>query len=175
MEPAPKGILLLTGTIGAGKTTVAIEAGRQLENIGLPCAVIDWDWLGWVHVGDQFHAYDQLALQNLFAIWPNLHTVGVEYLILARGLMHRQPIDDLLSHWQRTPLTIVRLYASSRTLQERLSHRDVGETLQEHLGEVEAMTAALDHLKLEHATVNNDGRSIEDVAGQVLTVTAWKA
>jgi adenylylsulfate kinase-like enzyme len=41
MELEPKGILILTGTVGTGKTTVAAKIGEQLADAGLPNAVVD--------------------------------------------------------------------------------------------------------------------------------------
>jgi len=76
----PKGILLITGTVGSGKTTVAIDVGEQLADMGLPNAVIDLDWLGWVNIGSKFNEYDQLIMQNVITMWPNYRVVGVEYL-----------------------------------------------------------------------------------------------
>lgn len=37
--------LLITGTVGAGKTSVAEAAGDLLVSSGVPNAVIDMDWL----------------------------------------------------------------------------------------------------------------------------------
>jgi len=121
MERAPKGILLLTGTVGTGKTTVATEIGDQLSKMNLPNAVIDLDWLGWVNVGDEFDRYDQLIMQNLISSWQNYHAVGVNYLVLARALLQREPADILTEAFPNTSITIIRLTAAKETIEQRLS------------------------------------------------------
>ncbi len=173
MKSAPKGILFITGTVGSGKTTVATEVGDQLANKGLPCAVIDLDWLGWVHVGDDFHDYDGLIIQNLISIWDNYRAVGVEYLILARMLFHAAPINTLKNAYPETPLALVRLHASKAALEERLASRDIGGTLREHLDEIDVMTEALDRLPLEYTTIVNEGSSIEETSRQIINILKW--
>ncbi|PHV11885.1 adenylyl-sulfate kinase [Chitinimonas sp. BJB300] len=172
----PKGILLLTGTLGSGKTTVATEVGRQLEETGVASAVIDLDWLCWANLGDSFpdHQYDQLILQNLLSIWPNFCAVGVEYLVLPRGLLDNTLPVALRQAFLQTPLTVIRLHASLQTVEARLTRRDTGETLDEHLRESAPMTATIENLKLEDAVVHNDGQSVADVAQQIRDILAWQ-
>lgn len=176
MQPDPKGILLLTGTLGSGKTTVAIEIGRQLEDSHVACAVIDLDWLCWVHLGtaSPLRSLDDFILGNLLSMWPNFRSVGVEYLVLARALLDPALLLGLTKEFSRTPVTVVRLHASPQTIEERLTRRDVGETLDEHLQEVAAMTVAIEKALLEQAIVINDGLCVADVAQQVLDIAAWK-
>jgi hypothetical protein len=52
--------LLLTGTVGSGKTAVATEMGLLLEERELPSAIVDLDWLGWVHLGTAFEGVERL-------------------------------------------------------------------------------------------------------------------
>ena len=170
----PKGILLITGTVGSGKTIVAIDVGEQLADMGLPNAVIDLDWLGWVNVGGKFNEYDQLIMQNVISMWPNYRVIGVEYLVLARMFLQREPLDFLAKAFPNTPVTVVRLVASKKTLEKRLSQRDSGETLREHLGEMESMNNILDELKLEDAVLANEGYSVEEIAKQTIKITGWK-
>lgn len=170
----PQGILILTGTVGTGKTTVAATIGDQLADIGLPNAVIDLDWLGWVNVEDDFQRHDQLIMQNLLSIWQNYRAIGVKYLILARVLLQRDLVDVLPDAFPNTPITIVRLTASKETIEKRLSQRDSGETLREHLAEMDKMNQVMDELHLEHATVNNDSLSVEETARQIISITGWR-
>ena len=175
MEQDPSGILLITGTLGTGKTTVATEVGELLTDLTLPNAVIDLDWLGWVNAGDDFLAYDQLIAQNIISIWPNYRAVGVRYLILARALLGRELIDILSKTFPNTPITIVRLTASKDTLKKRLSQRDSGETLREHLEEMDEMTRVMNDLHLESAVVNTDLLSVEEAAQQIINITNWNS
>jgi Ni2+-binding GTPase involved in maturation of urease and hydrogenase len=46
-EP-PARAILLTGTVGSGKTSVAIEIGELLERGGASYALVDLDWLAWL-------------------------------------------------------------------------------------------------------------------------------
>jgi len=174
MDYGPKGILLLTGTVGTGKTTVASAIGDQLADIGLPNAVIDLDWLGWVNVGNDFHNYDHLIMQNLLSTWQNYRDVGVEYLVLARALLQREPVGILKNSFPNTPITIVRLTASHETVKERLSRRDSEEVLREHLAEMEKMDQVMDELHLEQTSVVTDSISVAEAARQVIYIANWK-
>lgn len=170
----PEGILLITGTVGTGKTTVVVEIGEQLTDMGLPNAVIDLDWLGWVNAGDNFQEYDQLIMQNLITVWPNYRAIGVAYLVLARGFIHREPVDMLKSSFSNTPITIIRLMPSKETIERRLSQRDSGETLREHLEEMSKFSQLMDELHLEDTSINNDDLSVEETAQQSINFTGWK-
>jgi len=170
----PKGILLLTGTVGTGKTTSAIEIIEQLADMGLPCAVIDLDWLGWINVGADFHEYETLIAQNVISVWPNYHALGVKYLVLARGFTQREPVQTLKKAFPDTPMTIVRLIASKETITMRLTQRDSGETLREHLEELNEMDRIMDELQLEDEIIITDAVSVKNVAQQIVNLIDWK-
>jgi len=64
-------------------------------------------------------------------------------------------------------IIIVRLLASRETVKRRLTQRDSGKTLREHLNEI-------DEMKLEYATVETDAISVEEIAQRVITIAGWK-
>jgi len=171
--PGPQAVLLLTGTTGVGKTSVAVEIGRQLEADGRPAAVVDLDWLCWACVGDDYRAYDALAIRNLYSVWPNFASIGVRFLVLARAVLDREPINELALSWPETPVVIVRLLATRETVEDRLRKRDDGETLREHLEESEAVDRALDRAGLEDASVHTDQSPVSEVASRVLVAAGW--
>src|SRR5258708_36649636 len=95
------GVLLVTGPVGVGKTTVALEASDLLEAAGVPHAVIDVDALSWCYrtpVNDPFH--NRLALRNLRCVWANFAAAGAARLILARVIEAR---DELGAFRQAVP------------------------------------------------------------------------
>jgi hypothetical protein len=165
--------LLLTGTLGSGKTAVAAEIGLLLDEAGLPGAIVDLDWLGWVHVGPSFTGVERLIAQNLAAVWPNLRAAGARRLVLVRALRRREDVQALGRALPEADLTVVRLVASAQTLEARLRRRDSGQVLEEHLLQAAAMSGAMDQAALEDFRVENDGRPLRAVAEDVTRRAGW--
>jgi hypothetical protein len=164
--------LLLTGTIGSGKTVVAAEVGALLEERGTPVALIDLDWLNWVHLGRAFTRYDDLLVRNLTAVWPNFLAAGARSFVLVRAVETQTTIDAIRAALPDADLAVVRLVASRATIAERLRRRDAGAMLAEHLAEAERFSRTMDEASLEGAAVSNDGRTVRAVAADV--VAAWE-
>jgi hypothetical protein len=173
MNTAAIPTLVLTGTVGSGKTVVAIEIGHILEQQGKPTAVVDLDWLGWMHLRSSAITADQLIARNLAAIWPNLREAGMRYAVLARAIVGRDGLDALRVAVPDADLTVVRLTASPPTIELRLRRRDSGRELEEHLREGEAMSRAMDRTGLEDASVATDDRTPTEVAQEVLERVGW--
>ncbi|MFC4014213.1 hypothetical protein ACFOY2_43795 [Nonomuraea purpurea] len=100
--------LLITGTVGAGKTASADALGDLLTDAGVPNAVIDLDWLrrAWpAPPDDPFQS--ALTLRNLGAVTANFLEAGAERLILAGVIESR---EERLRHEAAlgVPLTVCR-------------------------------------------------------------------
>ena len=112
-------------------------------------------------------------MQNLLATWQNYRVIGVEYLVLARALLQREPVEILKNAFPNTPITIVRLTASYETIKKRLSKRDSDTVLCEHLAEMEEMDRVMDELHLEQTTVATDSISVTEAARQIIDIANW--
>jgi hypothetical protein len=165
--------LLLTGTVGSGKTVVAIEIGHLLEHHGKSAAVVDLDWLGWLHLRSSALTADQLIARNLAAIWPNFRDAGMSYAVLARAVLGRDGLEALRFAVPEADLTVVRLTASPGTIGGRLRQRDSGQELDEHLRESAEMSRVMDREQLADMAVANDGGSLTEVAREVLRRVGW--
>jgi len=167
-------VLLITGTLGAGKTAVAVEAGRLLSLRDVRVAVVDLDWLGWVHLGDGDGPgrVDELIAANLAALRPNYAAAGIQHLILARLLIRRSGLEAVRAALSDADLKVVRLTAAPSILEARLRRRDTGRELEEHLGEFGPYAEQSAAVEAD-AVVANDGAPLAEVAEEVLRRAGW--
>jgi adenylylsulfate kinase len=115
--------MLVTGTVGSGKTTVMEAIGKLLVDRGVPHALVDLDQLRLLWpppTGDRFnHA---LELTNLCSVAANYRAAGGLRLVLAGVIEQRSAVEE----YQRAvncTLRVVRLRADPDTLADRLHHR----------------------------------------------------
>lgn len=123
-------VVIVTGPVGAGKTTTAIALSDHLETAGVAHAMIDMDHLSWVWPAapdDRFNT--RLAFRNLanMAIAYREHGVGV--LVIA-GVIEEEA--DRARYQQAIPgahVVIVRLRVPLSRVADQLHGRDSGDSL----------------------------------------------
>jgi len=167
--------LLLTGTLASGKTAVAVEMGWILSRRGLAVAVVDLDWLAWVHptaLGWDGARTDRLIADNLASLAANYLAAGIDHLVLARTVIRPPAIELIRAALPASELRVIRLRASSATIEARLRHRDSGRELEEHLGEY-ARYADLVAAVPADAEVDNEGASAAETAARVVSLAGW--
>ena len=161
--------LLITGTIGAGKSSVAAEIGDVLQERGVPAAVIDLDWLGWTTTGDSV----RLMWKNLAAVWANYLEADVGYAVMARLIQSPEELNELKRAVPGMELTVVRLDSPSALVEARLRGRDSGRILEEHLRQTVEFVGSLEGLGVEDLVVTNGDVPIRSVAEEVLAHLGW--
>jgi hypothetical protein len=167
-------VLLVTGTLGSGKTVLAADIGELLADRETRAAIIDLDWLGWVSPSPRgSHTIDHLILSNLAAVWSNFLAAGAGRLVLARTVLDRELIDGLCEAIGPIDLSIVRVTATSDTIAARLGARDTGAVLAQHLAEASEFAEVLDELSAEDFRVSNDGRPIREVSEEIVARAGW--
>jgi hypothetical protein len=167
-------VLLVTGPVGVGKTTVALEASDLLEATGVPHAVIDVDALSWCYptpVDDPFNS--RLALRNLICVWANFAKAGAARLILARVVETRDELGAFREAVPGAELTVVRLRASDETLLRRVADREFGSHREWSLKRAVELAKLMDDQAVEDYLVETDGRTVTDVAREVLRRGNW--
>jgi adenylylsulfate kinase len=166
--------ILLTGTVGSGKKSVAIEIGEFLERGDAPYALVDLDWLAWLRPAPASLVTPRSALaENLSLIWRTFRAAGVERLVLARFLEDRAQLDALRGALPGVELVVVRLVAPAGLVERRLHARDSGFQLTQHLAETAAFAVRGAQVALEDAVVANGERPLGDVAADVLSAAGW--
>ena len=167
-------VMLITGPIGVGKTTVAAEVSELLDKAGVAHALVDIDTLRWCYPRPPHDPFRlELAMKNLAAIWNNFQEVGATRLVLATVLESR---DDL--EWYRgaipgADILVIRLHASLHTLRSRVEQREVGSGLDRHLRRAAELTTLMERNKVENILVNTEGKSVATLAREILDCSNW--
>ncbi|MFC0673385.1 adenylyl-sulfate kinase [Brachybacterium hainanense] len=173
-EDAPE-TLLLTGTVGAGKTTTAFAIGELLQDRGIPHAVIDLDEIRrqWPHPpADPFGEAVQMA--NLRDVAANYRRAGARRLVLAGVLEDQDKRADFARALGGTAPVVCRLAVELDRVRERLrSRHEPGAAREWHLarsGELDAILiagAVADHV------VPVAAEAPSAVAERVLAEVGW--
>ena len=173
MVAAPVQLLIISESMGIGKTTVLYEASDLLAEAGIAHAAIDLDGLAVMHPQESPHGR-LLAFANLAAVWPNYAAAGVERLIVARVVEHRAELDEYRAAVPGAQPIVCRLTAPLSLMHERLRVRESGMFLDRALERAAELDGILDSSRVEDFVVDNgSGRSVTGVAREVLSLVGW--
>lgn len=169
-------VLLITGTVGVGKTTVAEAVGDILVGLGVPHAVIDLDELRrcWPPpAGDRFN--DTVELTNLRSVAANYRAAGALRLVLA-GVVERRSQRQDYERAVGCAVQVVRLRADPAVLAERLRERHRGDPggLGWHLARAPQLSAILEEAVVADVEVETTGQSVGKIASDVLAAASWE-
>jgi hypothetical protein len=169
---ATESLLIITGTMGAGKTAVLGEASDTLALRHIPHAAIDVDALGLAHLPSGA-SNDSVMYNNLQCVCRNYAALGVHRFLLARAIEDRSELDLCREAISATNTVVCRLTANIETMQQRIELRELGVLRQEYVSRVANLNLILDHARLEDFTVTNEGRSLTEVALEMLVKAGW--
>jgi hypothetical protein len=165
-------LLIITGSMGAGKTSVLAEASDILTLRRIVHAAIDLDMLGLAHLPSAAST-DGVMYRNLQSVCQNYAALGVTRLILARAMEERAELDLCRTVVSAAKTTVCRLTASIATMQQRVRTRETGVLQAQFVDRVAILDAILDRSRLEDFTIVNEGRPINDVAKEMLIKAGW--
>jgi hypothetical protein len=162
--------LLVTGTMGAGKTSVLGEASDILTEHGIAHAAIDLDALG---IWNLPSASDDLMFQNLAAVWRNYAAAGVPKVLIAGAVENAVELGRIHRAVPDVTLTIVRLRASVETMRARVRMRETGVLRATYEARVDILDDILNRASLEAFAITNEDRAITEVARELLVRAGW--
>lgn len=167
-------VLVITGPVGVGKTTVAGAVSHLLAEAGLPHALVDLDGLRWCYpapADDPFHT--ALGLRNLAGVWAGHHAAGARRLVLADVVETTASLAGYRTAIPGAVLTVVRLQAALPTIRSRLAARETGASLRWHQDRAAVLQARWEAHPVEDLLVDTEGRSAGEVARDVVERTRW--
>jgi predicted kinase len=169
----PVPVLLLTGTVGSGKTTLAYEVNDLLSERAVPNAAIDLDALTaqWPP-SSRWNA--DLMFENLASLWPNYRARGTTHLVLAHVLEDGAERDRYRAAVPGAELTVIRVVAPEALRIARLRARmPPGPSLDWHLDRTVELEAILAGAALEDLVIENGERPIRAVAEELVDRVGW--
>lgn len=165
-------LLIITGSMGAGKTSVLAEASDILALRHIVHAAIDLDALGLAHLPSAA-SNDGVMYRNLQSVCENYAALGVTRLLLARAVEARAELELCNSIVLAANTVVCRLTAGIDTMQQRVRQRESGTLQSEFVDRVATLDAILDRARLEDFMVINENRPINDVAQEMLIKAGW--
>jgi predicted kinase len=164
-------VIVISGSMGSGKTTVMMEASDLLAAANVIHAAIDLDGLGIGHVPEG--AWPDLAYRNLASVWENYAAAGATRLLLAEAVESHSELDRIRKVIPNCEVVVCRLRANLETMQRRVLAREPGMLQNTFVARVAELEALLDAAHVEDFSLGNDDRSITDVAREVLIRAGW--
>jgi adenylylsulfate kinase len=165
-------LLIITGSMGAGKTSVLAEASDILALRRIVHAAIDLDAMGLAHLPSAADT-DGIMYRNLGSVCRNYAALGVTRILLARAIEDRAEQELCRSVVAAANTQVCRLTASINTMQQRVRKRESGVLQRQYVDRVATLEAILDRAQLEDFAVVNENRSISQVAQEMLSKAGW--
>src|SRR5438045_2960312 len=167
-------LLIITGTMGSGKTTVLAEASDILALRHIMHAAIDLDALGLGHFPAAASS-DGVMYRNLQSVCKNYASHDVNRLLLARAIENRAELELCRRVVSAANTVICRLTASIEAIQQRVQMRELGVLQREYVARVAELNAILDRARLEDFIITTENRSPTDAARETLVKAGWIA
>ena len=168
-------VVVITGTIGVGKTVIAATMSEILHERGMRHGVLEMDWLGEVYPAvDPDDPYSTaFAMKNLAAIWPNFLAAGITRAIVTMTIENDNELTDLLAVLGSPAVQMVRLEASSETRASRIRERELGNLLELFLEKTDPLAEQMRCLDIGNLVITNDERKPQEVATEILYAIGW--
>jgi hypothetical protein len=165
-------LLIITGAMGAGKTSVLAEASDILTLHHIAHAAIDVDALGLAYLPTAA-GNDGVMYRNLRSVCNNYASLGVTRFLLARALENHAELDLCLGIVSAANTVVCRLTASIETMEQRVKMREPGVSQREYIARVAELNVILDRARLEDFSLTSENRSLTEVAHEMLVRAGW--
>jgi len=164
-------VLIISGSMGAGKTTVLGEVSDILTMSGIPHAAVDLDALGMASL--PAGAPDDLMFRNLAAVWKNYASAGLTRLLIARAVESAAELEQIRAAVPGSRVVVCRLRSALDTMRQRVRLREPGMHQRRYVARVAELDTILDSAALDTYSISNDSCSVTDVARRLLARGAW--
>ncbi|HTW57780.1 MAG TPA: hypothetical protein VMD99_06615 [Terriglobales bacterium] len=167
-----KSLLVITGSMGAGKTSVLGEASDMLALHNIPHAAIDLDALGLAHLPSGARN-DAVMYRNLRCICKNYAALGVRRFLIARAIEDRATLECCRAAVAARNTIVCRLTAKIGTMRQRIKMRESGVFQKQFVARAATLNSILDRARVEDFALTSDDRSVSQIAREMLLKAGW--
>ena len=162
-------LILISGPVGVGKTSVAQEMSNQLAAAAIAHTFMDLDALTHTYPRRDDDPYGQtLALKNLQAVWTNAQSYTPHILIIARVIETEATALKIADTVHANECSIVQLDARDETLLSRVRQREHGVGRKWHEARALELSKSLSRTDFAKLVLSTDDRSVVDIADEIL-------
>lgn len=159
-------ILILTGSPGSGKTTVADRLSEVLTRTNTAHA--------WIDVDDLSKVFPKSPLNfkwtNLLQLLPNYLKIPNTKIILPGVIQSQENVDAIRLVAGSAPVTVCELTASADTILKRVLKREPDEYWREQLKKAVHNYASIK----PDITITTEDRAVEEVVSELIQKLGWQ-
>ena len=165
-------VLVITGPMGSGKTTMLGEASDLLVARGIVHAAVDLDTLGMGHLPQA--SWTDLPYRNLAFVWQNYADVGATRLLIAEAVENAGELDRIRDVIPGAQIVVCRLLAALDTMRRRVLLREPGMLRDAFAARVAQLETLIDTAALEDFSLaTDDDRTVTETALEMLSLAKW--
>ncbi|MFJ1644764.1 hypothetical protein [Streptomyces sp. NPDC088258] len=171
-------LLLIGGGAGVGKTTVGWEVSALLREAGTAHCLIEGDFMDQIHPAPAADPHrSAITERNIASVWSNYAALGQRRLIYTNtvSVLEERMVSRAMGCGAAVRATRVLLTAEEATVRQRLVQREIGSQLSAHIERSLYRARQLaETAPVGTVRIATDGRSVRDIAAQVLQAAAWQ-
>ena len=168
-------LLLISGPIGVGKTSVGFEVSEVLIEQEIPHTFVDLDQLRYTYPRPKDDRFgNRLGLQNLRDVWRNGAAAGAQNLVIASVIETQSDVKEIEKTIPNAETMVCQLRAKEETLSARVRKREIGSGLDWHLRRAAELAEILSGERVPNDfELWTDGREVRAIAQEIYDRTHW--
>jgi hypothetical protein len=167
-------LLIISGPVGVGKTTVGEEVNTLLEQQCVAHSFIDLDALACTYPRPPSDRFGRgIALQNLRCVWANCARAGSRNLVIARVIETESDLHDIAASIPDSVPHVCQLSAGDETLRARVGNREIGSGRVWHQRRAVELSKILAGPVPADFRIETDHRSIPKIAAEIVERVPW--